>query len=71
MKHLSVKIPDSLYQSFMDFFKHIPNVVITEQLDEEIPTWQQKIVLDRIKKEKTTNAILWSEARKKLKFKSK
>lgn len=71
MKHLSVKIPDSLYQSFMDFFKHIPNVVITEQLEEEIPSWQQKIVLDRIKKEKTTDAILWSEARKSLKFKSK
>ncbi len=53
MKHLSVKIPDSLYQSFIEFFKHVPNVTITEQKGEDIPMWQQKIVLDRIKKEKT------------------
>lgn len=71
MKHLSVKIPDSLYQSFLDFFKHIPNVVITEQHEEKIPKWQQKIVLDRIKKEKITDAIPWNEARKSLKFKTK
>ncbi len=71
MKHLSVKIPDSLYQSFIEFFKHVPNVTITEQKGEDIPMWQQKIVLDRIKKEKTTDAIPWINARKTLKFKTK
>ncbi len=71
MKHLSVKIPDSLYQSFIDFFKHMPNVTITEQHEGEIPQWQQKIVLDRIKKEKITDAIPWNEARNTLKFKTK
>lgn len=70
MKHLSVTIPDSLYKSFVDFFKHMPNVIIEEQKEDiHIPEWHKKIVLDRIKNEKLEDGIPWEVARKKLKTK--
>ena len=69
MKQLTVTIPDSFYDSFVDFFKHIPNVSIEENEIEEVPEWQQKMVLDRIKNSKPEDYIDVDEALKNLKNK--
>ncbi|MGA9637000.1 hypothetical protein [Flavobacterium sp.] len=69
MKQLTVTIPDSFYDSFVDFFKHIPNVSIEENEIEEVSEWQQKMVLDRIKNSKPEDYIDADEALKSLKDK--
>lgn len=69
MKQLTVTIPDSFYDSFVDFFKHIPNVSIQENEIEEVPQWQQKMVLDRIKNSKPEDYIDADEALENLKSK--
>lgn len=69
MKQLTVTIPDSFYDSFVDFFKHIPNVSIEENEIEEVPEWQQKMVLDRIKNSKPEDYIDADEALENLKSK--
>ncbi len=71
MRHLSVTIPDSLYNSFIDFFKHVPEVIINEETEDGIPEWHKKIVLDRINKENINTGVEWKEVRKTLKFKIK
>ena len=50
MKQLTINIPDNLYASVVELFKHIPKVTIQEQADIEIPEWQKKIVRERVKK---------------------
>ncbi|MGG7036360.1 MAG: hypothetical protein ACI7YS_14350 [Flavobacterium sp.] len=57
MKQLTVTIPDSFYKSFIDFFKHIPEVSIEEKEDFEVPKWQQEMVLDRMKNANPENYI--------------
>lgn len=69
MKQLTVTIPDSFYDSFVDFFKHIPNVSIEENEIEEVPEWQQKMVLDRIKNSQPEDYIDADEALENLKSK--
>ena len=48
MKQVTVNIPDSFYSSFIEFFKHIPEVTIKEETSEDIPSWHKKILDERL-----------------------
>lgn len=69
MKQLTINIPDNLYASVVELFKHIPKVTIQEEADFEIPEWQKKIVRERIKNAKPENFKSYSEVRKIMKKK--
>ena len=43
MRQLTVTIPDDFYETFISFFKHIPDVSIDENVENEIPLWQQEM----------------------------
>lgn len=66
MRQLTVTIPDDFYDTFISFFKHVPNVSIDEKVENEIPLWQQEMVLDRIKNAKPEDYISWEESKKRL-----
>lgn len=57
MRQLTVTIPDDFYETFVSFFKHIPDVSIAENTTNEVPLWQQEMVLDRIKNAKPEDYI--------------
>lgn len=69
MRQLTVTIPDDFYETFISFFKHIPDVSIDENTTDEIPLWQQEMVLERIKNAKPEDYIDADEALKSLKSK--
>lgn len=69
MRQLTVTIPDDFYETFVSFFKHIPDVSIDENPVSEIPLWQQEMVLKRIKNAKPEDYIDADEALKSLKNK--
>jgi hypothetical protein len=71
MKQLTVTIPDEFYNSFIEFFKHIPEVKIDENIDIEVPLWQQEMVLERMKNAKPEDYISWEESKKRLNAKWK
>ena len=64
MKQLTVTLPDEFYDSFIAFFKHIPDVTIAEKKECEVPLWQQELVLERIKNSKPEDYISWEESKK-------
>lgn len=66
MRQLTVTIPDDFYETFISFFKHVPDVSINENVDNEIPLWQQEMVLERIKDSKPEDYISWEESKKRL-----
>lgn len=66
MRQLTVTIPDDFYETFISFFKHVPDVSINENVDNEIPLWQQEMVLERIKNSKAEDYISWEESKKRL-----
>ena len=66
MRHLTVTIPDEFYDSFMAFFKHIPEVSVDEKSEKDVPLWQQELVLERIKNAKPEDYISWEESKKRL-----
>ena len=66
MRQLTVTIPDDFYTSFIEFFKHIPEVSIQNKEDNEVPLWQQEIVLERIKNSKPEDYVSWEEAKIRL-----
>ncbi|MFC4475927.1 hypothetical protein [Flavobacterium chungangensis] len=66
MRQLTVTIPDDFYETFISFFKHIPDVSINENIENEIPLWQQEMVLDRIKNAKPEDYIPIEDALKEL-----
>lgn len=66
MRQLTVTIPDDFYETFISFFKHVPDVSINENVDNEIPLWQQEMVLERIKNSKPEDYISWEESKKRL-----
>lgn len=57
MRQVTVTIPDEFYNTFIAFFKHIPDVVVDENEVIEVPEWQQKLVLERIKNAKPEDSI--------------
>jgi hypothetical protein len=69
MRQLTVTIPDSFYETFINFFKHIPDVSIDENAANEVPIWQQEMVLERMKNAKPEDYIDADVALKDLKKK--
>ncbi|MBZ4043579.1 hypothetical protein [Flavobacterium hibisci] len=69
MRQLTVTIPDDFYETFISFFKHVPEVSIDEKVENEIPLWQQEMVLERIKNTKPEDYIDANEALENLKKK--
>ena len=71
MKQVTISIPDKLYNSFIELFKHIPDVKIAES-EKIILTESQKKTLDhRRKTAKPDDFIPWEKAKKQLRFKTK
>jgi hypothetical protein len=66
MRQLTLTIPDDFYETLISFLKHIPNVSIEENVENEILLWQQEMVLERIKKAKPEDYISWEEAKKEM-----
>jgi hypothetical protein len=65
MRQLTVTIPDDFYEIFISFFKHIPDVTIDENISNEVPLWQQEMVLERMKNAKPEDYISWEESKKR------
>lgn len=60
MRQLTVTIPDDFYNTFIAFFKHMPEVKINEK--DEVPLWQQELVIERIKNSKPEDYIPLDDA---------
>ncbi len=61
MRQLTISVPDNLYDSVLDLFKHIPKVTIQEEEEFKVPEWQKKIVRERIKKFKKNPKKVFSQ----------
>jgi hypothetical protein len=66
MRQLTVTIPEDFYDTFISFFKHIPEVSINETLSNEVPLWQQEMVLERMKNAKPKDYRSWEDVKKDL-----
>jgi hypothetical protein len=66
MRQLTVTIPDDFYETFIRFFKHIPEVSINEKTENEVPLWQQEMVLERMKNAKPEDYRSWEDVKKDL-----
>ena len=66
MRQLTVTIPDDFYETYISFFKHIPEVSINENAANEVPVWQQEMVLERIKNSKPEDYIDWEDFEKEM-----
>ena len=69
MRQLTVTIPDDFYETFISFFKHIPDISINDNIANEIPLWQQEMVLERMKNAKPEDYTDARESLKKIKDK--
>ena len=70
MKQVTISIPDKLYNSFLELFKHIPEISISEEKRFAVSERQKKIVDHRRKTSKPADFIPWETAKKQLTFKS-
>jgi hypothetical protein len=66
MRQLTVTIPDDFYETFISFFKHIPDVSIAENTTNEVQLWQQEMVLERMKNAKPEDYRSWEDVKKDL-----
>jgi hypothetical protein len=66
MRQLTVTIPDDFYETFISFFKHVPDVSINENTTNEVPLWQQEIVLERMKNAKPEDFTSWEDFEKEM-----
>ncbi|MBP1222172.1 hypothetical protein [Flavobacterium sp. 1355] len=66
MRQLTVTIPDDFYDTFISFFKHVPDVSINENTENAIPIWQQEMVLERLKNAKPEDFISWEDFEKEM-----
>ena len=57
MKQITLTIPDDFYPSLVEFCKDNPEVSIHEREENEVPLWQQELVLERIKNAKPEDYI--------------
>jgi hypothetical protein len=71
MKQVTINIPDKLYISFLELFKHIPDITIAEEKEFSITEKQKKTLDYRRKTSTPQDFIPWNEAKKQLKYKSK
>ncbi len=62
MRQLTVTIPDDFYSKLMSFLEPFPEVEVKEKDDNEVPLWQQELVLNRIKNSKPEDYIDAKEA---------
>ena len=66
MKQITLTIPDDFYPSLVECCKDNPEVSIHEREENEVPLWQQELVLERIKNAKPEDYISWEESKKRL-----
>jgi hypothetical protein len=66
MRQLTVTIPDDFYETFISFFKHVPDVSINENTTNEVPLWQQEMVLERMKNAKPEDFTSWEDFEKEM-----
>jgi len=66
MRQLTVTIPDDFYETFISFFKHVPDVSINENTTNEVPLWQQEMVLERMKNAKPEDFTRWEDFEKEM-----
>lgn len=69
MRQLTVSLPDHVYDKFMDLCKQMPEVSVSDKNEQDVPLWQQALVLERIKNAKPEDYVDAKEALKKLKKK--
>jgi uncharacterized protein YecA (UPF0149 family) len=62
MKEITVKIPDTKLQFFIELFKQLGLEVKDQELS--IPEEHQKIVLDRIQNTKEEDLLNWEQIKK-------
>ena len=63
MKTITLTVSDNYYDTFMAFFKNNPNVTFDEK---EYNTWQEAIVLERVKNAKPEDYQPLEDALKEL-----
>lgn len=69
MKEVTLKIPESKFNFFMELVNELGIETADQQdADFEIPEWQKEIVLERLKKNKEEDLIPWEETKKQFKF---
>lgn len=66
MRQITINIPDSFYQVFLDFFKHVPEATIVETSELHIPDWHKEETLKRLETSKPEDFIPWEEAKRLL-----
>lgn len=70
IRQLTISIPESFYNTFMEFFKHIPEAKIVSEETFSIPDWHKEETLRRIQSAKPENFISWKKAKKQLRHKT-
>lgn len=71
MKQVTISIPDKLYNSFLELFKHIPAITIAEEVKVVLSEKQKQVLDNRRKTSRSEDFIPWDTAKKQLKVKSK
>lgn len=66
MKQLNITVSDDFYDTLINFLKYIPNVSIEENTENEIPLWQQEMVLNRIKNSKPEDYMNGEDLKNKM-----
>ena len=69
MRQLTVNIPDESFDKFMALCQQIPDVSVAEKKEDNVPLWQQEMVLERIKNTKPEDYIDANEALNSMKKK--
>ncbi len=66
MRQFTVTIPDNFYEKLMSFLAPVPEAVVEEKTTNEVPLWQQEMVLERMKNAKPEDYIPLEDALKEL-----
>jgi hypothetical protein len=68
MKQVTINIPNHLYTSFLELFKHIPDVTIVEAGNSSVPEWHKTIVRKRLADAKAhpENLLTWDDMMQEL-----
>lgn len=69
MKHITISIPESFYNTFIEFFKHIPDAKIESEESVIIPEWHKTETSKRIKNAKPSDFISWEKVKKNIRCK--
>jgi hypothetical protein len=68
MKQVTISIPNNLYASLIELFKHIPDVTIVEEENSIVPEWHKSIVRKRLADAKAhpENLLTWDDMMREL-----